>query len=133
MKFEICACRVVESVGEGVEDLKEGDHVIPIFNGECGDCMYCKSGKTNNLCGKYRVNPFKSVMENDGKTRFFTKEGKPIYHFLNTSTFSQYSVIDSGCVVKIHPQASLKSMTLLSCCLSTGIHIVLSVTSEYFF
>ncbi|KAK1382250.1 GroES-like zinc-binding dehydrogenase family protein [Heracleum sosnowskyi] len=118
------ASGVVESVGEGVEDLKEGDHVIPIFNGECGECIYCKSGKTNNMCGKFRVNPFKSVMENDGKTRFFTKEGKPIYHFLNTSTFSQYTVIDSGCVVKIHPQASLKSMTLLSCCLSTGLGAV---------
>ncbi|KAL8090737.1 alcohol dehydrogenase-like 3 [Apium graveolens] len=118
------ASGVVESVGEGVEDLKEGDHVIPIFNGECGDCIYCKSAKTNNMCGKYRVNPFKSVMVNDGKTRFFTKEGEPIYHFLNTSTFSEYSVMDSGCVVKIHPQASLKSMTLLSCCLSTGLGAV---------
>ncbi|KAL8090738.1 hypothetical protein AgCh_039981 [Apium graveolens] len=70
------------------------------------------------------VNALKSVMVNDGKTRFFTKEGRPIYHFLNTSTFSEYSVIDSGCVVKIHPKASLKSMTLLSCCLSTGLGAV---------
>ncbi|WOG88157.1 hypothetical protein DCAR_0207391 [Daucus carota subsp. sativus] len=119
------ASGVVESVGEGVEDLKEGDHVIPIFNGECKECIYCKSPKTNNMCDKYRVKPLKSVMENDGKTRFFSKkEGKPIYHFLNTSTFSEYTVVDSACVVKIDPQACLKSTTLLSCCLSTGLGAV---------
>ncbi|KAJ6332608.1 hypothetical protein OIU77_008636 [Salix suchowensis] len=60
------AVGLVESVGEGVTDLKAGDHVIPIFNGECGHCPYCTT-KTTNLCQTYRVNPFKSVMENDGK------------------------------------------------------------------
>ncbi|KAG5539383.1 hypothetical protein RHGRI_019805 [Rhododendron griersonianum] len=54
-----------ESVGEGVTDMKEGDHVVPIFNGECGDCVYCKRDKTN-LCEKFRVNPFNKVMANDG-------------------------------------------------------------------
>ncbi|KAJ9549734.1 hypothetical protein OSB04_022277 [Centaurea solstitialis] len=114
------ASGVVESVGEGVEDMKAGDHVVPIFNGECGDCVFCTS-KTSNLCKKFRVDPFKSVMANDGKTRFWTKEGKPIYHFLNTSTFSEYTVIDSACVVKIDPEAPLKPMTLLSCGVSTGL------------
>ena len=61
---------MVESVGEGVEDLAPGDHVVPIFNGECGACAYCESDKTN-LCGTYRVNPFKSTMHgSDGGTRF---------------------------------------------------------------
>ncbi|GMQ06188.1 hypothetical protein CsSME_00050868 [Camellia sinensis var. sinensis] len=67
-------------------DMKEGDHVVPIFNGECGECVYCKYEKTN-LCEKYRVNPFKSVMVNEGRTRFSTnKDGKkkPVFHFLNT-------------------------------------------------
>ncbi|CAK9170345.1 unnamed protein product [Ilex paraguariensis] len=114
------AVGVVESVGEGVVDMKEGDHVVPIFNGECGDCAYCKSQKTN-LCDKFRVNPFKSVMLNDGKCRFSTKEGEPIFHFLNTSTFSEYTVLDSACVVKIDSKAPLKNMTLLSCGVSTGL------------
>ncbi|KAF9604861.1 hypothetical protein IFM89_011143 [Coptis chinensis] len=92
------AAGIVESVGEGVLDIKEGDHVIPIFNGECGDCGYCKSEKTN-LCAKFRVNPMKSVMVVDGKTRFSTRDGQPIYHFLNTSTFSEFTVLDSACVV----------------------------------
>lgn len=110
---------MIESVGEGVTDMKAGDHVVPIFNGECRKCDYCKS-KFTNLCERYRVNPFKSVMTNDGKTRFSTKDGKPIYHFLNTSTFSEYTVVDSACVVKIDADAPLKKMTLLSCGVSTG-------------
>ncbi|CAB4280311.1 unnamed protein product [Prunus armeniaca] len=114
------ASGIVESVGEGVEDMKEGDHVIPIFNGECGDCKCCKSEKTN-ICHNFGVNPFKKVMNNDGKSRFSTKDGKPIYHFLNTSTFSEYTVLESACVVKIDPEAPLKKMTLLSCGVSTGV------------
>ncbi|XP_071706862.1 alcohol dehydrogenase-like 4 isoform X2 [Rutidosis leptorrhynchoides] len=122
------ASGIVESVGEGVEDMKEGDHVLTIFNGECGECVYCKS-KTSNLCEKFRVNPFQSVMRNDGKTRFYTLDGKPIYHFLNTSTFSEYTVVDSACVVKIDPKAPLNKMTLLSCCLSTGFGAVISTAN----
>ncbi|KAB5535034.1 hypothetical protein DKX38_018120 [Salix brachista] len=114
------AVGLVESVGEGVTDLKAGDHVIPIFNGECGHCPYCTT-KTTNLCQTYRVNPFKSVMENDGKCRFSTKDGEPIFHFLNTSTFTEYSVLDSACVVKIDPNSPLKKTSLLSCGVSTGV------------
>lgn len=114
-----CRCRIVESVGEGVTDMKEGDHVVPIFNGECGDCIYCKREKTN-MCERSGVNPFKSVMVNDGKSRFSTKDGKPIFHFLNTSTFSEYTVLESACVVKVEPEVPLKKMTLLSCGVSTG-------------
>lgn len=116
---------MVESVGEGVTGLRTGDHVVPIFNGECSDCAYCKSNKTN-LCEKFRVNPFKSTMYNDGKTRFSTKDGKPIYHFLNTSTFTEYTVLDSGCVVKIDQNAPLEKMTLLSCGVSTGKHLLVT-------
>lgn len=114
---------VVESVGEGVADLEIGDHVVPIFNGECQNCIYCNSKKATNLCAKFRVNPMKSTMVGDGKCRFSTKEGKPIFHFLNTSTFSEYTVLDSACVVKIDKQAPLEKMSLLSCGVSTGMLI----------
>ncbi|KAK9122296.1 hypothetical protein Syun_019913 [Stephania yunnanensis] len=114
------AIGIVESVGEGVSDMGEGDYVIPIFNGECGHCAYCESEKTN-LCEKFRVNPMKSVMSSDGKTRFSTIDGKPIYHFLNTSTFAEYTVVDSACAVKLSPDVPLKKMSLLSCGVSTGL------------
>ncbi|KAJ1382603.1 GroES-like superfamily [Sesbania bispinosa] len=60
------ASGVVESVGEGVSDMKEGDIVVPIFNGECGECSYCKCEKTN-MCERFGVNPMKKVMYGDGK------------------------------------------------------------------
>ncbi|KAL1556421.1 alcohol dehydrogenase [Salvia divinorum] len=118
------ASGVVESVGEGVDDLEIGDHVVPIFNGECGKCVYCKSKKKTNLCEKFRVNTMKSTMSSDGKCRFSTEEGKPIFHFLNTSTFTEYTVVDSACVVKIDREASLKKMSLLSCGVSMGVGAV---------
>ncbi|WVZ58208.1 hypothetical protein U9M48_008496 [Paspalum notatum var. saurae] len=119
------AAGVVESVGEGVEDLAAGDHVVPIFNGECWDCAYCKSDKTN-LCGTYRVNPFKSTMTLDDGTRFSVVDGgsgvcRPVFHFLNTSTFAEYTVLDAACAVKVNPEAPLEKMCLLSCCISTGV------------
>lgn len=117
----------MESVGEGVKDVKEGDHVIPTFNGECGECRVCKQ-EESNLCQRYQVDPMKRVMVNDGGTRFSTtiaKDGakgqsQPIYHFLNTSTFTEYTVLDSANVVKIDPNAPLRQMSLLSCGVSTG-------------
>ncbi|KAL2957974.1 hypothetical protein AAZX31_18G181100 [Glycine max] len=117
------ASGIVESVGEGVSEVKEGDIVVPIFNGECGECTLCKCEKTNK-CEIYGVNPMKKVMEGDGTSRFSTVHGKPIFHFLNTSTFSEYTVVDSACVVKFvstDHSLSIKNLTLLSCGVSTGV------------
>ncbi|CAN6311510.1 unnamed protein product [Urochloa humidicola] len=118
------AAGVVESVGEGVEDLVPGDHVVPIFTGECRECAYCESDKTN-LCGTYRVDPLKSTMVSDNGTRFSVVDGsgvrRPVYHFLNTSTFTEYTVLDAACAVKINPKAPLDRMYLLSCGISTGV------------
>ncbi|KAF3606535.1 hypothetical protein DY000_02048789 [Brassica cretica] len=118
--------RIVESVGEGVKDVKEGDYVIPTFNGECGECRVCTNG-VSNLCERYKVDPMKRLMVNVGGTRFSTTTNKDggssqkqrVYHFLNTSTFTEYTVLDSACVVKIDPNAPLKQMSLLSCGVST--------------
>ncbi|XP_062074707.1 alcohol dehydrogenase-like 3 isoform X2 [Humulus lupulus] len=116
------ASGIVESVGEGVSDLKEGDQVVPIFNGECGECECCNHGRSSNMCSRFGVNPTMRVMVGDGRSRFWAKDGTPIYHFLNTSTFTEYSVLHSACVVKVDPQLAphLKKLTLLSCGVSTG-------------
>ncbi|RYR26386.1 hypothetical protein Ahy_B02g060623 isoform C [Arachis hypogaea] len=119
--------RIVESVGDGVSNLKPGDHVLPLFTGECGECPHCKS-EDSNMCEVLRINPTREGMISDGKSRFSTIKGKePISHFLGTSTFSQYTVVHSGSVVKINPTLPLDKACLLSCGISTGIGSILNV------
>ena len=95
---------LVEEVGPGVTTLKPGDHVIPLYTPECGQCKFCKSGKTN-LCGAIRTTQGKGLMP-DGTSRFSLK-GRTIYHYMGTSTFSQYTVLPEIAVVKINPAAPL--------------------------
>ncbi|KAG1331212.1 alcohol dehydrogenase 1 [Cocos nucifera] len=109
---------IVESVGEGVTELAPGDHVLPIFTGECRECPHCKS-EESNMCDLLRINTDRGVMIHDGKSRFSIK-GKPIYHFLGTSTFSEYTVAHVGCVAKINPSAPLDKVCVVSCGISTG-------------
>ncbi|XP_030934178.1 alcohol dehydrogenase-like isoform X1 [Quercus lobata] len=119
------AAGVVESVGEGVSDLQVGDHVLPVFTGECGDCRHCKS-EESNMCDLLRINTDRGVMLNDGKSRF-SINGTPINHFLGTSTFSEYTVVHSGCLTKISPLAPLDKVCILSCGISTGLGATLNV------
>ncbi|KAH9691559.1 Alcohol dehydrogenase 1 [Citrus sinensis] len=116
---------IVESVGEGVTDLKPGDQVLPVFTGECKECAHCKS-EESNMCDLLRINTDRGVMLNDGKSRF-SINGKPIYHFVGTSTFSEYTVIHVGCLAKINPLAPLDKVCVLSCGISTGLGATLNV------
>lgn len=108
---------VVESVGEGVTEVKEGDHVIPLYTAECRECKFCKSGKTN-LCGRVRETQGQGKMP-DGTVRFKVK-GKEVLHFMGCSTFSQYTVVSKFSVVKINEKAPLEKACLLGCGITTG-------------
>ncbi|CAA7396689.1 unnamed protein product [Spirodela intermedia] len=119
------AAGIVESVGEGVTDLQPGDHVLPVFTGECKECDHCKS-EESNMCSLLRINPDRGVMIGDGKARF-SINGKPIYHFLGTSTFSEYTVVHVGCLAKINPLAPLETVCVLSCGISTGFGATVNV------
>lgn len=114
---------IVESVGEGVTSVKVGDHVIPLYTPECGECKFCKSGKTN-LCQKIRATQGKGLMP-DGTTRF-SKDGQPIYHYMGTSTFSEYTVLPEISIAKVDPAAPLKEVCLLGCGVTTGIGAVMN-------
>ncbi|XP_078156557.1 alcohol dehydrogenase 1 [Carex rostrata] len=115
---------IVESVGEGVTELAPGDHVLPVFTGECKECAHCKS--EGNMCDLLRINTDRGVMIGDGQSRF-SINGKPIFHFVGTSTFSEYTVIHVGCVAKINPEAPLDKVCILSCGVSTGLGATLNV------
>lgn len=114
---------IVEEVGEGVTTLKKGDHVIPLYTPECGTCKFCTSGKTN-LCQRIRETQGKGLMP-DGTSRF-SKDGKPIYHYMGTSTFAEYTVVPEISLAKINPEAPLDKVCLLGCGVTTGIGAVLN-------
>ena len=114
---------IVESVGEGVTSVAVGDHVIPLYTPECGECKFCKSGKTN-LCQKIRATQGKGLMP-DGTTRF-SKDGQPIYHYMGTSTFSEYTVLPEISLAKVNPAAPLEEVCLLGCGVTTGMGAVVN-------
>lgn len=114
---------IVESVGPGVTSLQVGDHVIPLYTAECGVCKFCKSGKTN-LCQAVRATQGKGLMP-DGTSRFSYK-GQPIFHYMGTSTFSEYTVLPEISLAKITPDAPLEKVCLLGCGVTTGIGAVLN-------
>ncbi|NNC97770.1 MAG: S-(hydroxymethyl)glutathione dehydrogenase/class III alcohol dehydrogenase [Gammaproteobacteria bacterium] len=114
---------VVEAVGEGVSSVKPGDHVIPLYTPECRQCKFCLSGKTN-LCQAIRATQGKGLMP-DGSTRF-SYQGKPLFHYMGTSTFSEYSVLPEISIAKINPAAPLDKVCLLGCGITTGIGAVLN-------
>ena len=95
---------VVEEVGPGVTSLAVGDHVIPLYTPECRACRFCLSGKTN-LCQAIRGTQGRGLMP-DGSSRF-SRNGEPIYHYMGTSTFSEYTVVPEIAVAKIAPEAPL--------------------------
>ena len=114
---------IVETVGPGVTSVAVGDHVIPLYTPECRTCKFCTSGKTN-LCQAIRSTQGKGLMP-DGTTRF-SKNGKPIYHYMGTSTFSEYTVLPEIALAKINKEAPLEKVCLLGCGVTTGIGAVLN-------
>ncbi|ALR18530.1 S-(hydroxymethyl)glutathione dehydrogenase/class III alcohol dehydrogenase [Vibrio natriegens] len=112
---------IVVEVGEGVTSVKPGDHVIPLYTAECGECEFCTSGKTN-LCVSVRETQGKGLMP-DGTTRF-SYNGQPLYHYMGCSTFSEYSVVAEVSLAKINPQANHEHVCLLGCGVTTGIGAV---------
>ena len=112
---------IVEAIGEGVTSVEVGDHVIPLYTPECGECKFCLSGKTN-LCQAIRATQGKGLMP-DGTTRF-SKNGKPIYHYMGTSTFAEHTVVAEIALAKIPKEAPLEKVCLLGCGVTTGMGAV---------
>lgn len=114
---------VVQEVGSGVTSLKPGDHVIPLYIPECRNCEYCLSRKTN-LCQAIRETQGRGVMPN-GTSRF-SLNGEPIYHYMGTSTFANYTVLPEIALAKIRPDAPFEKVCYIGCGVTTGIGAVIN-------
>jgi S-(hydroxymethyl)glutathione dehydrogenase/alcohol dehydrogenase len=114
---------VVVEVGPDVKSLKPGDHVIPLYTPECRQCEYCLSMKTN-LCQAIRSTQGKGVMP-DGSSRF-SINGNKIYHYMGTSTFSNYTVLPEIAVAKIREDAPFDKVCYIGCGVTTGVGAVVN-------
>jgi S-(hydroxymethyl)glutathione dehydrogenase/alcohol dehydrogenase len=115
-------CEVLEC-GPGVKFLQPGDHVIPLYIPECGECECCRSTRTN-LCQSIANTVWTGYMP-DG-TRRFSMNGTPIFHYMGCSTFSEYTVVPEIALAKINKAAPLEKVCLLGCGVTTGIGAVLN-------
>lgn len=108
----------MESIGEDVDEVTEGDIVIPSFMADCGACADCKSKKSNQCSNfPFKVSPW---MHRDETSRFTDLKGETLYHFLYVSSFSEYTVVDVAHLVKVDPAVPPNRACLLSCGVSTG-------------
>jgi S-(hydroxymethyl)glutathione dehydrogenase/alcohol dehydrogenase len=114
---------IVKEVGSGVTSLSEGDHVIPLYTPECGQCEYCLNPKTN-LCQAIRVTQGQGVMP-DGTSRF-SIGGKPVLHYMGTSTFSNYTVVPEIALAKVNKDAPFDKICYIGCGVTTGIGAVIN-------
>jgi S-(hydroxymethyl)glutathione dehydrogenase / alcohol dehydrogenase len=113
---------IVVDVGKDVMTLKKGDHVIPLYTPECRQCKSCLSGKTN-LCTSIRATQGKGLMP-DGTSRF-SLGGKPVFHYMGTSTFANYTVLPEIALAKVRTDAPFDKICYIGCGVSTGIGAVI--------
>jgi len=113
---------VVVDVGPNVKSLRKGDHVIPLYTAECRECKFCLSRKTN-LCQAIRSTQGRGVMP-DGTSRF-SLDGRPLLHYMGTSTFSNYTVVPEIAVAKIREDAPFDKICYIGCGVTTGIGAVI--------
>ncbi len=109
---------VVEAVGEEVTLVKPGDHVVTLFSPQCGQCIHCKSGKTN-ICLAIREQQSQGYLP-DGTPRL-SRDGEPMRHFMGTSTFAEYTVMPEIALANVNKDAALDKVCVLACGATTGL------------
>jgi len=114
---------IVVETGPGVSSVRKGDHVIPLYTPECRQCEYCLNPKTN-LCQAIRETQGKGLMP-DGSSRF-SLGGKPIHHYMGTSTFANFTVLPEIAVAKVREDAPFDKICYIGCGVTTGIGAVIN-------
>ena len=115
---------IVQEVGKNLKGLKQGDHVIPLYTPECRECDYCLHPKTN-LCQAIRETQGQGLMP-DGTSRFTTEDGDKIFHYMGTSTFSNFTIMPEIAAAKIREDAPFDKVCYIGCGVTTGLGAVMN-------
>jgi S-(hydroxymethyl)glutathione dehydrogenase/alcohol dehydrogenase len=108
---------VVESVGDGVDSVSEGDHVILSWLPACGRCYYCSRGR-QVLCDVAMKDMFRGTLP--GGALRLSQNGGPLYHYSYLSAFAERCIVPEGCCVRIRDDAPLEVAALVGCAVMTG-------------
>jgi len=117
------AAGVVEALGEGVTDLKRGDHVVMVFVPSCGHCLPCSEGRPA-LCEPGAVANGAGTLLSGA--RRLSRNGNPVNHHLGCSAFAEYATVSRRSLVKIDPELPLNEAALFGCAVLTGVGAVVN-------
>lgn len=115
---------IVEEVGEGVDDLAPGDHVVFVFVPSCGHCGPCQSGRPA-LCEPGAASNGKGELLGGG-TRL-SRGGQPVHHMTGVSSFATHTVVSRRSLVKIDREIPLDVAALMGCAVLTGAGAVFNI------
>ena len=117
------AAGVVEALGEGVDDLAKGDHVVLVFVPSCGHCVPCAEGRPA-LCTAGAASNGAGTLLGGGRRIFRGEE--PVYHHMGCSAFAERAVVSRRSLVKIDPELPLEEAALFGCAVLTGVGAVVN-------
>lgn len=101
---------VVEQVGEGVANVKVGDHVIMAWRAPCGQCRFCRVGQLH-LCAA-SLNAHRGMRTLDGLT---------LTPILGIGTFCTHTLVHAEQCVPVDPSLPPEPLSLLGCGVTTGV------------
>ncbi|WP_018184935.1 S-(hydroxymethyl)glutathione dehydrogenase/class III alcohol dehydrogenase [Kaistia granuli] len=113
---------IVREVGAGVTSVRPGDHVIPLYTPECRQCKTCLSQRSN-LCTAIRSTQGQGLMPDS--TSRFRCDGETVFHYMGTSTFSNFTVLPEIAVAKVREDAPFDKICYIGCGVTTGIGAVI--------
>jgi alcohol dehydrogenase len=116
------AGEVVE-VGDGVTDLRPGDHVVCAFVPSCGHCLPCQEGRPALCEPGAAANSAGTLLSGE---RRLHKDGTDIHHHLGVSGFAEYAVVSRKSLIKVDPEVPFDEVAVFGCAVMTGVGAVVN-------